>query len=955
MAASNLVAELLATPDSAEQQQFLATHCRELDDTFAQALKDAADRFLRSDSGRALAAAELLLYAGDLTQNSASRALGLLAKANTLAIGLGDYPAALALYNEATEIYRVADRPVEQARSQIGKIHALAWLGRYDEAEETGRWASAVLDRHAEWRSLATLTMNLAVLHARRGDDRAALATLDRASEIYRRLGSEGAPFLPWVENNRAIVLRNLGQFDAAIATSQVAVIALTQAGQIIEAARSRQALAITYFALGRYNEALQLLNEVRDVFVADGRQRDAILVDLFTSDCLLELRRFTDVLEKCLKARELFDALGSHLEVGQTILNEAVAYAGLARYESAYASLAEARRHFAKEGNIIWEATTDLAQASILLRQGALAEIGVALDALDALGACIAIFQRADLTVRAAEAQVISARVAIACGDFDWATTLVTEALAFGQSKGLAALTYQCNYVLGTIAQARGTPTAALDAYGQAIADLEQMRGRLMVEFRVEFLEDKAAVYEDAVMLCVALDRPAVGLDYAERAKSRALLDLVAHRLDLGVRARSAADVPLVEQLVRLRAERDRVYRRWETQEEVRTRGRLQQVQQEVLALERQITELWHRLLIANADYARDVGLWQVHTEAVQPHLPPNTALLEYFIAHQQVIAFLVTADSVQAWRLPDGLTALQQTLQLLWLNLRSAPQVGANQIKEFAINGRSLLRRLHQMLIAPVADAVPPSARLIIVPHGPLHYLPFQALHDGQRYLVERHEISYLPGASLLRYCCDKRAHGSKAAAFGYSWEGHLPQAVTEAQTVANLLGGVAIVEEAATITNLQRIAGDCRILHMATHGEFRPDSPLFSGLALADGWLTTLDIFGLRLTASLVTLSACQTGKNVVGAGDELLGLMRAFLYAGTASLLLTHWPVEDVAAAEFMAAFYRRLAGGATKSAALRETQMQFLHGDAGIDYVLPYFWAPFLLVGHPGPL
>jgi CHAT domain-containing protein len=128
---------------------------------------------------------------------------------------------------------------------------------------------------------------------------------------------------------------------------------------------------------------------------------------------------------------------------------------------------------------------------------------------------------------------------------------------------------------------------------------------------------------------------------------------------------------------------------------------------------------------------------------------------------------------------------------------------------------------------------------------------------------------------------------------------------------------------------------------------------DNPLFSGLALADGWLTTLDIFSLRLQASLVTLSACETGRSLVGGGDELLGLMRATLAAGAASLLASLWAVEDSSTATLMQGFYSRLAQGERKGEALRQAQRDFI--EAGTSYAHPYFWAPFFLVGDAGPV
>ena len=146
---------------------------------------------------------------------------------------------------------------------------------------------------------------------------------------------------------------------------------------------------------------------------------------------------------------------------------------------------------------------------------------------------------------------------------------------------------------------------------------------------------------------------------------------------------------------------------------------------------------------------------------------------------------------------------------------------------------------------------------------------------------------------------------------------------------------------------------------LIHIATHGEFRADNPLFSGLFLDDGWLTTLDIFNLELEASLVTLSACHTGRSVISGGDELLGIARAFLTAGAASLLLSQWAVEDRSTALLMMAFYEELLAGQTKDRALQRAQLALLRGELNHDttstYQHPFFWSPFFLIGHNGRL
>jgi CHAT domain-containing protein len=961
MAPEALIEQLLALPNLEAQRQFLEEHVSRLDDSLADGLKQHADRFLRSDVQRSLQTASLLVHAGQLVDEPCYRALGLLAEANCRCLGgLGEYQRAIELYDEAADIYEAQGQPAAQARSQIGKLYALAFLGRYDQAVATGEWAIPILEKHGEWRPLAHMKVNLGLIQGRRGEDVKALALFDRATEIYRQIGEE-IPFVPMVDQNRAIVLRNLGQFEASIQASRDAWETLTEIGQTAEAARAQQNLAVTYFVLGRYNEALKLLDEVLEVFLADGRQRDAILVELFISDCLLQLRRFADVLEKCRHIREAFTELGTRFEVGQALLNEAVAHAGLDHYGAANGSLAEARRLFTAEGNEVWVTGTDLEKAALLLRQGRLQ------GCLASAQACASTFRVHHLPLREARAQLIAARAAAAMNQAEAALQSLAKALDLLAGQDIPSLTYQSHQLLAALAEIRGDREQARVQYEQAIGELERLQGRLMVEFRADYLEDKEAVYEDMVRFCLEEDQPSQALEYAERAKSRALVDLLAFRLDLRLRARKAEDLPLVEELVKLRAERDRLYRRWEGREEKQEEGRegadtsRRRAREEILSLEKRITALWHRLLIRNADYARDAALWQVHTEPVQPYLPVGTALLEYYSARGQPVAFVVTQEEVQVEWLPCNLTDLQHLIQLLWLNLKAVPTSTAGQMPGLVRNAQGLLRRLHDRLIAPLREALTPYSRLIVVPHGPLHYLPFQALYDGTSYLLQQHEISYLPGASLLRYCQVPDPAASGALAFGHSHGGRLPHALQEAQTVAALLVTPSYLEDQATLARLRAQAPNCRVVHLAAHSEFRPDNPLFSGMALADGWLTTLDLFDMRLDASLVTLSACQTGQSVIGGGDELLGLMRALLYAGAASLVLSLWAVEDRSTAQVMEIFYRRLVEGWTKGAALRYAQQRFLGGqtawdlDTVVSYAHPYYWASFCLVGDTGPL
>jgi len=962
MTEAELVKELIDLRDIGDRHRFLEEHCSRLNDEVARLLDLQAAHFLRKNIQRMLEIADIFCYMAKLTHNSLYKGWGLVTEADARSIGLGEYEVSLALYDEAASIFEAQENPAEQAWAQACKVSALSHLGRYDEVLEIGYRIRPILEAHGYRRTLAILTLNLGTAYYRQGEDLESLNMYNLAGSLYQELGQERTSDWALIQMNRAYALRNLGQFESSIEASISAQEMYIQLDEKVEAARAQQALARTYFVLGRFNEALELLDHVREVFAADGRKRDATMAELAISDCLLELRRFPDVIEKCQRVRSLFAELGSRRVEALALINEAVAYANLHHYDESLDSLAEARQIFAALGSPVRATSTDLERAGVLLLQAR------HLEGLRLAEECVTVFRAHSLPMEAAQALIVAARGALALREYTLVCKFLKEALQIGEN--LPIVRYQSHSLLGKLAATQGDANTAQLEYELAIQEVEQLRGRLMVEFRVSFLEGKEDIYEEMVWLCIEQDQPLLGLEYAERAKSRALLDLLSYRLDLTIQAKDPKDEPLVQQLVLLKAERDHHYRRWESDSEGTAKNEgtwasspslRQEAQKEVLALEKQITDLWHRLLVRNADYAREAALWSVRTESAQPYLDQDTLLLEYYAIHGKLVVFLVSNRTVKSLQLESDLSQVLSLMQRFQLNLRIVPKSSVQRLAALSANAQALLHQLYELLIRPLTDKIAGYSKLVIVPHGPLHYLPFHALHTGESYLLEQYEISYLPSASSLRYCYESRPRAEQSMIFGHSNANQLPYAVDEAQKIATLLSGQVFLNEQASVARLYEAIPDCRVLHFATHGDFRLDNPLFSGLILADGWLTTMDIFNLRLKASLVTLSACQTGRNVMGGGDELLGLMRAFLGGGAASVALTLWAVEDRSTAQIMETFYRQLVSGSSKGAALRQAQMQFIQGNHKLPdfqpeyYAHPYFWAPFFLVGDAGPL
>jgi CHAT domain-containing protein len=275
-----------------------------------------------------------------------------------------------------------------------------------------------------------------------------------------------------------------------------------------------------------------------------------------------------------------------------------------------------------------------------------------------------------------------------------------------------------------------------------------------------------------------------------------------------------------------------------------------------------------------------------------------------------------------------------------------------------------------LAEILIGPLqkARALENIQHLYLVPHGTLNYLPFALLPSsasGDRLMVQDFTLAYLPTAAALLEDSVPRHNRQTLLAVAPA-RSRLQHASTEANAVFGLFDTDSrlLVGELATETLFKEVAGDYDVLHLATHGYFNKLNPLLSGLELEadaanDGLLELHEILGMHLVADLVTLSACQTGLGSghfaeIPAGDDFVGLTRAFLYAGSDAVMATLWEVDDASTAELMQQFYARLRVAAAtpadrlgKAAALAEAQRRLR---ATEQYRHPYYWAPFVLMG-----
>jgi len=340
-----------------------------------------------------------------------------------------------------------------------------------------------------------------------------------------------------------------------------------------------------------------------------------------------------------------------------------------------------------------------------------------------------------------------------------------------------------------------------------------------------------------------------------------------------------------------------------------------------------------------------------------VAQRLSPHEALVEYLVSDSGVVAFVVVRDSVASIALG---TTRRELVRLVEFARGTIDQRGSPRVDSL---WRTPLRGLYRILVAPLEQTglLEGTTRVVIIPHGELHYLPFAALVGGDGHtLVERYEIAVTPSASVWLALGERLGARATAGVLAVAPRPDaLPASRREVAAIARTAGpDVRVMTgSAATEDAFRREASTRRVLHLATYGVLNKHNPLFSFVEFApggahDGRLEVHEVFGLRLTADLVVLSACQTGVGSgtltdVPAGDDWVGLTRAFLHAGAKRVVATLWPVDDWATAAFMERFYERLAAGERPALALAAAQRAMRDTPATSH---PFFWAGFVLSG-----
>ncbi|HEX5719931.1 MAG TPA: CHAT domain-containing tetratricopeptide repeat protein, partial [Thermoanaerobaculia bacterium] len=843
---------------------------------------------------------------------------------------------------------------------------------------------------------------NLGNLHLRNGELPLALENLNRALEIRRASGelATQAMILTAISNIRVTE----GDPDAALALlAQALDICRQQQDRLFEA-NVLQNIARIHLLRGELQKALELFVDTRDLYQALGAlgPKAQVLSNLGTTALRLgdddqALEYYTEALEihRAMKnttweAYALWDIGAIHesnapevslehynraLELGRAEGNrpvEALALLGIGRarlalgHEEAVRHLEDALALFRSTGNTQGEISTIL-------------ELGRASQALSGLDRAAELFRQALTLSRQRQ-------------------TLNSEAMA--------------QAAVARLERDRGNLPAALEAGEAALRIIETMRPKVASQrLRVSFLASNRDYYELYIDIRMRMNEADPGgghleaaLAASERARARGLLDLLAEgRID--VRQGIAAELKQRETEIGRRISwlQTRLIQELSGQKSQGGAAPVADIETELSRSEEELERLEWQIRREHPRYAAVSHPSPLPLARIQELLDDRTALLEFSVGKERSFLFVVTRAGMAGFPLPpaDELAGLVETFR------QAVAEPGRR------LYGRYLdtAYQLYRTLIEPAEPLLKDKPRLILSLEGPLLLLSFEALltsevPTGDRryatlpYLILDRSVTYIPSASVLAELGRPRpaAAGEEDAklflGFGSPDYGAprqlaaqqpasisapagsleqsfrdaglpnpqaLPNARQEVTSIAQLYPQdqvVLYVGQQASEENVKNnpFLKTARQLHFAVHGFLHERQPELSGLVLTldgddreDGLLQVYEVFNLELQADLVVLSACDTGLGKNVSGEGLLGVTRALLYAGAASVAVSLWQVADTSTSDLMVRFYQHLSRSGDKAEALRLSKLEMIREG---QFDRPYFWAPFILIGQP---
>ncbi|MDI7248054.1 MAG: CHAT domain-containing protein [Bacillota bacterium] len=772
--------------------------------------------------------------------------------------------------------------------------------------------------------------------------------------------------------------LMSCGEFAEAGALSDEALVTFSECGDLAWRGRAAKAKGTVFWYQDRFNEALTWYERAEDDLVQSGMLVQAAFVNNNRALVYWKINQPAEAVRLFEYARPVIASAGMETEAATIDVNTSIALASLGRTEEALALLDRAGEVFERLSVRQKAGWVDYYRGKIL------AEAGRHREAIDRFARAKACFDDQAIDTYRAQTSLYLGLSQLELGKLAEARAACQEALDVATARDVPDLAFPALYGLARATEP-DDPPRALDLYTRSIREIERMRQSLAEDrLKRSFVFDKTRVYDAAISLAVRLGRYDDALAIVERAKSRAFVD------SLKVAARSAgtangsrggtAPAPRSSHSAKdAGAATATLSRSSRSSRSCPSSSALSPSHGAPgapagpnggLPDSNGVTEIHGMGNHEAGEAAADPLLFAA---SILSHENVADAIIEFYLLPQELLVFVATAQgaggaaplelergarSLEVQLLATGIDRSTPDDLVAWLYtdieiMQSAPgSFVASNMPQLLASYDDHARALYDALIAPVERHIAGRRRLLIVPHGPLHQVPFHALHDGRRYVIDSHEVFFAPSLGALEAIWRKGHRAVRTCLAVGVKDDAAPLAEAECGRVAALFGtGNArlLLGEDATVDALSQSAPGFDVVHVAGHAVFNPEDPMRSHIKLAGGGLSALDVFETRMECALVMLSACQTGVAYVSSGDELLGLSRGVFRAGASSLVASLWKVNDESTVDLAVEFYRSLLAGRTKPEALRCAVLRIRD-----RLPHPYYWAPFVLLGDPRP-
>ena len=934
------LAQRLVETTAPDRERLLRSNSVLADVALAHLLKNICLEGWSVDPSRALSAADSLSRLAAIASNPDIDALREWCSGLESLIR-GEMENAIRHLDSSQNLFLGMGRSQLAASTQVSKLIALAMLGRYDEAISCGMRAAEVFKAEEDWLALGKVEHNVGNIYFRRDRYREAEVFQRSARNHFER--AQDVIQLAKIENSLALTLSQQHKTKAAEILYEKALERAEAIGLKSTQAEIESSIGTLALYQGYYDRALNFLERSRRKYADLNMPHVLALTEQEIADAYLELNLAPEAAEIYERVAKQFNVLGMHADEARALAYHGRAEILLGNFEIAQRLLASARDLYIKEGNDVGAALVELTEAQLSSANGNfLAAQAVAAHA------------ESELAFAGTPRRVLFARwlqgEAVRCEQlFDQAAALLSATLFAAREAEQPDIEARCLTSLGLVAVETGDDKNAEENFLAAVDVIERLRAPLPgEEFRSAFFSDKLVPYSELAWLALTgSDRTKDALKFVEKSRSRSLVDLLGGSSTIQFRTDDQFEVELLKGIDEKRHELSYFYNQLNQPGVVRSSDQISSLQREVRSMETSIAELNRQL--RHSQKEKGVVSEELDLSRLQQSLGKNRALIEFTSLHNELLAFVLTDDSLDVVR---GL-ALENEIDEQVLKFRfqiDSLRYGSAAIRKhlntLTQRVQQHLHSLYQKLIQPLAQLYG-DRDLVIIPSGRLHYLPFHALHDGERYLVESRAISYASSATVLQQCLSRNQNSIKRTVLMGVSDERTPLIQTEILRLHSLFKDAEVfLNKEATIARLRIVVEGADLVHLACHAQFRADNPQFSSLQLGDDWLAVNEASTLPLSCRLVTLSACETGVNAVAPGEELIGLARGFLSAGSAAVLLSLWTVDDEATHEFMVSFYTQLIAAQSASKALQGAQVALLK-----THPHPFFWSPFVLVGH----